>query len=84
MFTKAYAVATAERAIKTFAQSFVAYAIASGAVGLFDFAWSDAASVAGLATVLSVLTSVGSAGVGGDGPSLADETLEETDGDHRA
>ena len=57
-----------ERAIKTFAQTFVAVAIlgvGSEAVGvsagLTDVLWVDAASVAGLATLLSALTSIGNA-----------------------
>jgi len=83
MFTKAYARSTLERALKTFAQALLATLTASG-TGLLDSDWVGALSLAGMATVLSVLTSVGSAGIGGDGPSLAGETLEETDGDHRA
>ena len=73
MFTKAFALATLERAVKTFAQSLIgALAVASG---LTDAPWSAALSAAGLATLVSVLTSVVSAGVGGTGPSLGAETL---------
>ena len=73
MFTKAFALATLERAVKTFAQSLIgALAVASG---LTDAPWSAALSAAGLATLVSVLTSVVSAGVGGSGPSLGAETL---------
>jgi len=80
MFTKAYAVATLERALKTFAQALVATLTASS-TGLLDTDWAGALSLAGMATVLSVLTSVASAGVGGSGPSLADEELTGVDGD---
>jgi len=76
MFTKAFALATLERAVKTFAQSLIgALAVASG---LTDAPWSAALSAAGLATLVSVLTSVVSAGVGGTGPSLGAETLTES------
>ena len=76
MFTKAFALATLERAVKTFAQSLIgALAVASG---LTDAPWQAALSAAGLATLVSVLTSVVSAGVGSNGPSLGAETLTES------
>lgn len=57
-----------ERGLKTFFQTFVAVVVAgvgADAVGLtagiFDVGWIEAASVAGLATILSVATSVGNA-----------------------
>ncbi|USI64727.1 holin [Lactococcus petauri] len=58
MFTKIFWKDTAERAVKTFAQSFGAVLIASG-TGLLDVDWMNALSVAGFATVISVATSVG-------------------------
>lgn len=68
MFTKQFWSGAAERGIKTFLQTFVAVIIASvGAdavgltVGLLDVDWLDAASVATLATILSLATSVGNA-----------------------
>lgn len=58
----------AERALKTFAQTFVAVVILGiGAeavgttAGLTDVLWLDALSVAALATMLSALTSIGNA-----------------------
>lgn len=48
---------TAERALKTFAQSLLGV-LMGGASGLLDVDWVAALSVAGLATVGSVLTSV--------------------------
>lgn len=68
MFTKAFWLGAAERAIKTFLQTFVAVAIASvgaasigSTAGLEDVSWLAALSVAALATILSLATSVGNA-----------------------
>lgn len=70
MFTAAFWKATAERAIKTFAQGLLA-AIGTGATGLLDVAWASALSFAGLAALISVLTSLASARIGRSGaPSL--------------
>ena len=72
MFTRAFWTATTERAIKTLAQT--AAALAGGAgLGLLDIDWIAVGSISGLAAIVSVLTSVASAGVGGPGPSLANE-----------
>lgn len=59
-----------ERAIKTFAQSAVAMLTASGVLGLFSVNWGDILSVAGLATVVSIFTSIASSGGGDDSASL--------------
>lgn len=70
-----FAKATLERAVKTLAQSAVAL-LTANATGLLDVDWVQIASVSGLAAVVSVLTSIASAPVGGDGPSLTkSETL---------
>lgn len=74
MFTAAFWAAVFERAVKTFAQSLVA-AIGTDATGLLDVNWQAALSIAGLAAVLSVLTSIASAGTGRKGPSLGSETI---------
>ena len=74
MFTLAFLRATLERAVKTFAQSLAALLVASGA-GVLDTDWPARFSVAGMAAVVSVLTSVGSAQIGDDGPSLGGEVL---------
>ena len=66
---------TAERAVKTFAQVAGATIIASGVLGLFDLNYLNLISIAGLGTLLSVLTPIGSAGIGGEGASLV---VEET------
>jgi hypothetical protein len=72
MWSAAFWKASAERAVKTFAQAFAAYLVAE-ATGILDIDWTTGASVAGLATLLSVLTSVGSDAITtGAGPSLTD------------
>lgn len=51
--------ATAERAVKTIAQTAIAF-IGGGLVGLFEVDWLKIASVAVVAGLVSVLTSVAS------------------------
>ena len=55
--TREFWAGTAERAIKTFAQALLGV-LTGGASGLLDVDWVAALSVAGLATLGSVLTSV--------------------------
>ena len=50
----------AERGIKTFAQALVAI-ISAGTVGILDVDWTSALSVAALAALASLLTSIGNA-----------------------
>lgn len=77
MWTGAFWLAVFERAVKTFAQALVAF-VGTNAAGLTDVNWQQAASVAGLAVVLSVLTSIASGKAGGTGPSLGGaEQLKE-------
>lgn len=52
-----------ERAVKTFAQSLVAI-LSATSIGLLTAPWTMALSTAGMAAVLSVLTSMASAPVG--------------------
>ena len=74
MFTIAFLKATAERAVKTFAQSLAALLVADG-TDLLTTDWGDRLSVAGMAAVVSILTSVASSATG-EGPSLGNaETL---------
>jgi hypothetical protein len=62
--------ATAERAAKTFCQSFLA-AVGAGAVDVFSVGWKQALLVASAAAILSVGSSIGSSKVGESGtPSL--------------
>ncbi len=68
-----------ERAVKTFAQSLLAVLGVSG-IGLLSVPWSTALSTAGMAAMLSVLTSVASEPLGEDNtPSLlsSDTTTPE-------
>jgi hypothetical protein len=72
--------AVAERAIKTFLQTFVAMA---GTANLFDLGTTQSMlGVAASAALLSILTSFASAQFGSNGPSLAGEQVqpEKVDG----
>ena len=69
MFNQTFLKDTAERAIKTFSQSMVAV-MTAGATGVLDVDWVNALSVSLLATLVSVLTSVGSGYVGDDSASV--------------
>jgi hypothetical protein len=74
MFTAQFWVATAERAVKTFAQAFLSF-IVVGTTGLLTLDYGVAASVSGAAALASVLTSLVSSSINGPGPSLAGEAL---------
>lgn len=71
IFTRSFIKDTAERAIKTVAQTAAALLVGDG-VGILNVDWSSVGSVAGLAGIVSVLTSIGSGYVGDDSPSLVD------------
>lgn len=81
MYSKAFWLDVTERAIKTFAQSL----IATLAVGtpIFDLAWTEGLGIAATATVISVLTSIASYGVGDKGSAAAILT-EDTTGRYAA
>jgi hypothetical protein len=79
--TTAFWKAAAERAVKTFAQTAAAL-LTGAATGLLEVDWVQIGSVAGLAALVSLLTSVGSDVVTGSGPSLTN--AEVTDPKHRA
>jgi hypothetical protein len=65
--------ATIERAAKTFAQTLVAL-LSADSFGLLNAPWGASLSAAGMAAVLSVLTSIASRPVGESGtPSLVKE-----------
>lgn len=74
MWTKAFWKAAAERALKTFAQAAIGV-LTANATGVLDADWTQAGSVAGLAVVLSVLTSIAG---GSSGPSWGAEQLKKT------
>ena len=68
--------ATAERAVKTFAQALIAL-IGTSAMSIIELDWAQMLGVSATAAVVSILTSVASANFGPNyGPSLADETVE--------
>lgn len=75
MWTAAFWKAASERAVKTFSQALLAVMSADG-LGLLDADWPARLSAAGLAGVLSLLASIGSAGAGNHGPSLSTEAVQ--------
>lgn len=71
LFSRDFWRASAERAVKTFAQAFAAFVLASGVSDIIALDWLEAAGAAALAAMLSILTSIASSGSGGDpSPSL--------------
>jgi hypothetical protein len=81
MFTAQFWIATAERAVKTLAQTALSFFVI-GTTGLLELDWVALGSVSGAAAVASVLMSVASAGVNGSGPSVAGEELRPEGGRH--
>jgi len=75
MFTLAFWKAAAERAVKTAAQAALVQLVVGDGFSAFDADWATAGSFALGGAVASVLFSLVSSGVGGDGPSLGTETL---------
>lgn len=79
MWTNSFWKETAERAVKTFAQTLAASGIVVGVAGWDK--WQAALIASALAAVLSVVTSVASAGLGDKGtPSLVSDSLTPNDG----
>ena len=77
-------IATAERAVKTAGQTAVAF-LTADVTGILEVDPVQAASVVGLAVVVSVATSLGSIPVSGEGPSaVRAETLNTPRNTHRA
>ncbi len=81
MFSKAFVLATLERAVKTFGQGLLAFLITDGALSIVDVDFGQAAGVSGLAALVSVLTSIVSGAVTSQpGPSLVSaEVLSDPD-----
>ena len=77
LFTLAFWQGAGERGLKTFAQSLVAI-IGVGTLGLLDVDWPAALSVAALAAVVSLLTSVGNADFT-SGVEAGDRFVDEDD-----
>lgn len=74
--TSAFWKGAAERAIKTFAQALLGV-LMGGASGLLDVDWVAALSVAGLATVGSVLTSLATPDFTAGGAEAGADGLQE-------
>ena len=74
LLTKSFIVASFERAAKSFAGALLAFLPATGTNALPDLNWGDMLTLAGYAALASVLFSIVSSGVGGTGPSLANES----------
>jgi len=73
MWTLDFWMATIERGVKTFAQSWAASLIAAG-TGIIDTDWVGVLSISAMAALVSILTSIGSGAVTG-GPSLTSEMV---------
>jgi Mg/Co/Ni transporter MgtE len=67
LFTPEFWRDAAERAVRTAAQTGLALVTATAGLGLTDIDWAATASIVGLATLASVLTSVATSGVGPTG-----------------
>jgi hypothetical protein len=76
--TRDFLLDAAERALKTFVQSLLAVLTVQGVSSLLDVDWLQALSVAGLATVISVLTSLLSVKLGGNGTASATDAVVTT------
>lgn len=63
-----------ERSVKTAAQTAVGLLTADQVIGVLDVDWGDSFSVVGLATLVSLLTSVASARVGARGTASMIDT----------
>jgi hypothetical protein len=69
MINAAFWKAAFERLIKTFAQTLAA-TLGAGAINILEVPWQAALSIAAGAAVVSLLTSVASAGAASPGPAL--------------
>ncbi|MEU8831770.1 MULTISPECIES: holin [unclassified Streptomyces] len=70
MLTLAFWRATAERAVRTAAQTLVA-GLGLDSVGVLDVDWGQGFSLAGSAALLAVLTGLATSG-GGEGPGVTE------------
>ncbi|MFE0875342.1 holin [Streptomyces smyrnaeus] len=75
MNTAAFWKATAERAVRTFAQAVLGIVGADG-LGVLDVDWAEAFSVGGLAAVVALLTAVATSGTGGEGPGITETVAQ--------
>jgi hypothetical protein len=79
LFSRAFLLATVERAIRSFAASLASLLTAAG-TGLLDTSWFEKLSVSGMAALVSVLLAIAGGTFGkGDGPSfIGKEALSGT------
>lgn len=71
LVTPTFWLATAERAVRTFAQTFLA-ALGLDAADLLALPWGRGLALGGIAAVLSVATSLVTVGAGSDGPGITE------------
>ena len=71
--TPAFWTATAERAVRTFAQTLIA-ALGLDTTEVLNLPWEHGFALAATAAILSVLTSLAAAGAGRSGPGLTETT----------
>ena len=76
LLTARFWVSAVERAIKTWAQVVASMLVGNG-TSIITVDWLQILAVSGTAAVVSLLTSLASAGIGPNGPSLAEETLAD-------
>src|SRR5687768_874483 len=73
LFSRAFLIATAERALRSFAASLASLLTAAG-TGILDTSWGEKISVAGMAALVSILLSISGGTFGkADGPSFSGE-----------
>jgi hypothetical protein len=73
LFSRAFLIATIERAIRSFAASLASLLTASG-TGILETSWGEKLSVAAMASLVTVLLAIGGGTFGkGDGPSFIGE-----------
>jgi hypothetical protein len=73
LFSRAFLIATIERAIRSFAASLASLLTASG-TGILETGWGEKVSVAGMAALVTVLLAIGGGTFGkGEGPSFVGE-----------
>jgi hypothetical protein len=73
LFSRAFLIATLERAIRSFSAS-LASLLTAGGTGILDTDWGDKFSVAGMAALVTILLAIGGGTIGkGDGPSFVGE-----------
>jgi len=72
--TGAFWLSTLERAVRSFAGALAALWSVNG-MGLLDIDWVASFSAAGFAALYSVVLALATAGVGGNGPGITEETV---------